>query len=76
MSSKTFNLSLPSELVDELDRRAKKEYTTRSDYIRRAVLNQLRAEQTLTAVFDRANQKGKLAGYKSEEQVYREIDKD
>ena len=73
MSSKVFNLSLPVELVEQLDKQAKKDFTSRSDYIRRAVLNQLRSEQGLTEIFDRANKKGKLAGYISEEQVYKKI---
>lgn len=74
MSSKTFNLSLPKELVDKLDEQAKKEYSSRSDYIRKAVLNQLRAEQNITQIFDNANAKGKQAGYTSEQQVYDAID--
>lgn len=73
MSTKVFNLSLPKELVDAVDKQAKKDYSTRSDYIRRAVLNQLRTEQTLAQVFDQANTKGKKAGYVTEQMVYDKI---
>jgi metal-responsive CopG/Arc/MetJ family transcriptional regulator len=70
MSTKTFNLSLPQELVEKLDSQAKKDFSSRSDYIRKAVVNQLRSEQALEAVFNRANQKGAATGITSEQQVY------
>lgn len=70
MSTKTFNLSLPQELVTKLDSQAKKDFSSRSDYIRKAVVNQLRSENALQAVFDRANQKGAKLGITSEQQVY------
>lgn len=70
MSTKTFNLSLPEELVDKLDSQAKKDFSSRSDYIRKAVVNQLRSEQALEAVFNRANEKGAAQGIASEQQVY------
>ena len=70
MSTKTFNLSLPEELVKKLDEQAKKDYSSRSDYVRKAIINQMRAEQSLEAVLDKSNAKGKKAGIKSEQQVY------
>lgn len=70
MSGKTFNLSLPEELVKALDKQAKRDYSSRSDYIRKAVVNQLRLEQDLKNILDRANAKGKKLGISSEEQVY------
>jgi len=70
MSTKTFNLSLPEELVDKLDDQAKKDYSSRSDYVRKAVINQIRSEQALDRVLNRANAKGKKAGITSEQQVY------
>jgi metal-responsive CopG/Arc/MetJ family transcriptional regulator len=45
MKAQTFNLSLPKEVVAKVDKAAKKEYTSRSDYIRRAVLNQLEVDK-------------------------------
>ncbi len=70
MSTKTFNLSLPEELVKKLDEQAKKDYSSRSDYVRKAIINQMRAEQSLERVLDRANAKGKEASITSEQQVY------
>lgn len=70
MSSQTFNLSLPKALVVQLDAQAKKEFSSRSDFVRKAVVNQLRTEQALEAVLDRANKKGKALGITSEQQVY------
>ncbi|MEK7096271.1 MAG: ribbon-helix-helix domain-containing protein [Patescibacteria group bacterium] len=70
MSSKTFNLSLPEELVKELDRQAKRDFSSRSDYVRKAIVNQLRMEQNLKAILDDANAEGKRLGITSEQQVY------
>ncbi len=74
MSTKTFNLSLPLALVEALDKRAKSEFSSRSDYIRKAVLNQLRIEESLESLLDRTNKKGLASGIKSEQQVYDIID--
>jgi metal-responsive CopG/Arc/MetJ family transcriptional regulator len=70
MSTKTFNLSLPITLVEALDKRAKRDYSSRSDYIRKAVVNQMRAEETLENLLNRTNIKGSKLGIKSEQQVY------
>lgn len=74
MSSQAFNISLPKELVNKVDAQAKRDYSSRSDFIRKAIVNQLRSEQALEAIFDRANKKGKKLGIKSEQQVYDIID--
>ena len=70
MSTKTFNLSLPQKLVEALDMRAKKDYSSRSDYIRKAVVNQMRTEETLENLLNRTNKKGSKLGIKSEQQIY------
>lgn len=74
MSSQTFNLSLPEELVKKLDSQAKKDFSSRSDYVRKAVVNQLRSELALETVLDQANAKGEKRGITSEQQVYDIID--
>jgi len=74
MSAKTFNLSLPEELVKKLDAQAKKDFSSRSEYVRRAVINELRRAQNVEAIFDRANAKGRKLGITSEQQVYDIID--
>lgn len=70
MSTKTFNLSLPEELVKKLDEQAKREYSSRSDYVRKAIVNQLTMEQSVQAILDRSNAKGRAMGITSEQQVY------
>lgn len=45
MSTQTFNLSLSKDLVKKLDEQAKKDYSSRSDYVRKAVINQLSIDQ-------------------------------
>ena len=74
MAAQTFNISLPQELVELIDDQARREFSSRSEYIRRAVVKQLRAEQSLQSVFDRANERGRRLGYASEQQVYDAID--
>ncbi len=74
MSSQIFNLSLPKELVQQMDKQAKRDFSSRSDFVRKAIVNQLRAEQSIRAIFDRANQRGKDLGIVSEQQVYDIID--
>lgn len=70
MSTRTFNLSLPRDLVEILDERAKKDYSSRSDYIRKAIVNQMRIDESLESLLDRTNKKGAKKGIKSEQQVY------
>ena len=74
MSAQSFNISLPQELVEQIDEQARREFSSRSEYIRRAVVKQLRTEQALQLVFDRANDRGRRLGYASEQQVYDAID--
>ena len=47
MTSKIINLSLPPELVKIIDEQAKREYCTRSDYIKRAVIDKLKQNNAL-----------------------------
>jgi hypothetical protein len=43
MSTKTINISLPEDLVKEIDKAAKASYTTRSNFIRESVMKKLHA---------------------------------
>jgi len=70
MNTRTLNLSLPIQLVQQVDAQAKRDFSTRSDFIRKAVVNQLRAEQAAASIFDRANRRGRNMGISSEQQVY------
>ena len=75
MSTQTFNLSLPEGLVKKIDKAAKLNYASRSEYIKRVLLNQTQAEERLAELFDRSNAKGKRLGMTSEQQVYDELKK-
>jgi metal-responsive CopG/Arc/MetJ family transcriptional regulator len=44
-TTKTINISLPAKLIKEIDKAAKFEYASRSEYIRDSILRRLRAEQ-------------------------------
>ncbi len=70
MSTKTFNLSLPQTLLEKLDKRAKIDYSSRSEYIRKAIVSQMRTEEALENLLDRSNKKGAKLGITSEQQVY------
>ncbi|HEX4774318.1 MAG TPA: ribbon-helix-helix domain-containing protein [Candidatus Saccharimonadales bacterium] len=41
-NTRTINISLPKKLVNELDKAAKNEFATRSDFIRDSILRKLR----------------------------------
>lgn len=70
MATKTFNLSLPQDLVKALDERAKDDYSSRSDYVRKAIVNQMRTDEALKTLLDAANSDGARLGIVSEQQVY------
>ncbi len=74
MAAQTFNISLPQELVQQIDAQAQREFASRSEYIRRAVVKQLRVEQDVQQILDRANARGRDTGIASEQQVYEIID--
>lgn len=44
MSTKIVNLSLPEELLKRVDAAAKREYSSRSDYVRLALLSKLQSK--------------------------------
>jgi Arc/MetJ-type ribon-helix-helix transcriptional regulator len=44
MSTKTFNLSLPQELVKIIDHQATLHFSSRSEYIKTAIISRLRSE--------------------------------
>lgn len=73
MISRTMNISLPKQLVQQMDEQAKRDFSSRSDFIRKAIVNQLRTEQATTQLFDVANAKGKQLGIVSEQDVYDRI---
>lgn len=47
MSVKTFNVSFPRELADQIDKKAKAQFGSRSDFLRAAALKYLRNEEKI-----------------------------
>lgn len=45
MSSKAYNITLPQKLVTRLDKTAKDNYMTRSDFIRYAVVKEIKIQE-------------------------------
>ncbi|HXR50308.1 MAG TPA: ribbon-helix-helix domain-containing protein [Verrucomicrobiae bacterium] len=45
MASKTINISLDEELIKKIDKAAKAEYSSRSDFIRSSVVEKITAKQ-------------------------------
>jgi Arc/MetJ-type ribon-helix-helix transcriptional regulator len=46
MATQTINISLPEELVSQVDKMARSEFTNRSEFIRQAVVRKLKADRT------------------------------
>lgn len=47
MASKTINISLPEELLKKIDKAAKNEYASRSDFIRDSVVRRLKGQHVV-----------------------------
>lgn len=73
MSVKTFNVSFPKELADLIDKKAKEQFGSRSDFLRAAALKYLREEERWDKLMAYGKELGKQAGYQSEEEVAAEI---
>jgi len=71
MQTQTLNIALPKELVERVDKLAKKEYRNRSGLIREAVRRYLEDRKEWDQIF-RVGEKAMLEmGIKSEEEVDR-----
>jgi metal-responsive CopG/Arc/MetJ family transcriptional regulator len=73
MATKTFNVSFPKELADQIDKKAKEQFGSRSDFLRFAAMKYLREEQEWEALMAYGKELGKKIGYQSEEEVAAEI---
>lgn len=71
MQTRTFNISLPTDLVKKVDMVAKKEYRNRSELIREALRIYLKNMQEWEDIFEYGKKQGKKIGIKSEEDVNR-----
>ncbi len=70
MLYKKLNLTLPEDLVHQVDIQAERDYSSRSEFIRKALVNQLRSEELLTSVLNRANAAARQIRDTSEQQIY------
>jgi metal-responsive CopG/Arc/MetJ family transcriptional regulator len=80
MSTQTINISLPKELVQKIDKAAKEEFATRSDYIRQALVRKLRADRVqqndwelLEALSAEIAEKSAKQGYKTSKDFVRAV---
>lgn len=73
MSVQTINISLPKKLLVEVDKQAKKESRSRSEFLREAARIYLRRFTAWDEIFKYGRKKAKELGIKSEEDVYRMI---
>lgn len=74
MSTQTLNISLPKELVKKTDQAAKKVYKNRSEYIRDALVNQLKDDMEWEEIFAEGEEIGRKMGIKNEEDVYKIVE--
>ena len=78
MPSQIVNISLPKELIEKIDRAAKDQYGSRSEYIRQAVVSRLRTQDTeawdeLADMADEVREKAAQAGYVTDEDFVRAV---
>jgi metal-responsive CopG/Arc/MetJ family transcriptional regulator len=78
MSTQTINISLPKELIKEIDDAAKAEYASRSDYIRQALVGKLKSDKVqsddwdlLEALSAEIAENASEAGYRIDEDFVR-----
>lgn len=74
MSTQTFNISLPKDLVKKVDKLAKKEYRNRSELIRQALRVYMQDKEEWNDLLDYGKKVGRRMGIKSEEDVYKIVD--
>ncbi len=71
MPTQIINLSLPEDLVKRIDKAAKREYASRSEYIRQALVSRLRSQDSdvwdeLLAGADEVRDRAMAEGYKTD----------
>lgn len=72
---KTLNISLPKVLIDEADRIAKRQASSRSELIRDSIRAYVLREKLLNQVFRIGAKKAKKLGLKTEEDVYKFLER-
>lgn len=69
MQTQTLNIALPIELVNKVDKQAKKEYKNRSELIRQALSNYLEDKNDWEQIFASGEKAMKDMGITSEKEV-------
>ena len=69
MNVKTFNVSFPKELADQIDKKAKEQFGSRSDFLRTAALKYLRAEDEFKELMADGKKFAKNIPHQTEEEV-------
>lgn len=75
MNTVTINVSLPKELLQKVDRLAKQESRTRSELLRESLRRYLLEMTEWEDIFAYGEKRAKALGIKSEEDVYRIVEK-
>ncbi len=78
MATQTINISLPKDLIAEVDKIANTEFASRSDYIRQALVSKLKADKTasddwdlLEVLSEEIAQKAQESGHKTDDDFVR-----
>lgn len=73
MATKTLNIALDERLLKKVDSLVKQEMASRSEYFRRLALADLSRRETLSAVLDAGNKKGKSLKFKDEAEAMKAV---
>ncbi len=73
MQTQTLNISLPKEVVTQMDRLAKREYRNRSEYIKELIKQDMADQSDWDEIFAYGRAAAKKLGIKSEEDVNRMV---
>lgn len=74
MNVKTVNVSLPSDLLKQIDRKAKEEYRSRSELLKEATLMYIQTKDNWQLLQRDLSQKAKKIGLKGEEDIEKIVD--
>ena len=69
MTSKTFNIALPKDLLEKVDLAAKSEYRNRSELIREALRVYLKDQQEWAEIFEYGREQARQMGVETEADV-------
>ena len=69
MTTKTFNISFPKLLADEIDKKAREQFGSRSDFLRMAAVKYLREEREFKELMTYGKRFGKTADHQTEEDL-------